>query len=578
MTGLALPEACAIDDEDARLESLFRDYLEETMRARPMFATRLGDHRFDDRIDDLSKEARATNLERDRRTLESLQDAVSLEKLSRDGEIDYEVFRSDLARSIWLQENFQPFEDDPRIWGEYLTESVYLPLTQSSLPRDVNLANSLERMRQIPAIVDVARRTIGNPPRVMVETAILQTEGAIDFYESGFYELVEAQPGDPAIAARAAPVVAALREHKSFLESVVMPRANGEWRIGREKFDRKLALELDAGIAADDLLAEAESEAARVEREMAVLARQLWSTYEPKKPIPTDDEAGRRLMIQAVLRGIGDDRSTSETVVNDVKNDVEGIKKFIRDRRILTLPEPDRCRIVTMPDFLRGNSTAYLSPAPPLDPAGSSEYAVSPPPVSWSADRVESYFREYNRQMLKILSIHEGYPGHYVQLEYSNRCPSFIRRVLGSGTFAEGWAVYSEQMMLDQGYGDGDPNLRMQQLKFYLRAVVNAILDHRMHCSEMSDEQAMGLLMNRAFQTEGEAVGKIRRAKQSSCQLSTYFAGRTAFWRLRQTIQRMQGQQFDLAKYHEAALAHGTVPVRHLQGLVTQFLGLPPAH
>ena len=181
---------------------------------------------------------------------------------------------------------------------------------------------------------------------------------------------------------------------------------------------------------------------------------------------------------------------------------------------------------------------------------------------------MESYLREYNRPMLKILTIHEAYPGHYVQLEYANRYPSPIRKVLSSGVFAEGWAVYTEQMMLDQGYGDGDLALRLHQLKFYLRAVVNAILDHKMHCSNMTDEEALDLLTNRAFQTEGEAVGKIIRAKQTSCQLSTYFVGRMAFYRLRQTLQREQGDRFDLARYHEAVLAHGTLPVKYLPTLV----------
>jgi uncharacterized protein (DUF885 family) len=577
MSWLALPESLAANDEDARLESYFKEYLEETMRARPMFATRLGDHRFDDRLDDLSGAARAASLERDRRALDGLANAVSFDALSPDGKVDYEVFRSDLARSIWLQETFRPFEEDPRIWGEYLTESVYLLLTQSSLPLKVNLTNALKRMREIPAVVAEARRTIGNPPRVMVETAILQTEGAIAFYESEIYALAGAEPGDAAISERAGPIVSALKEHRSFLESVVLPRASGQWRIGPEKFAKKLALELDADIGAAELIAEAEAEAARVEREMAVLARQLWAAYRPLEPVPTDEEEGRRLLIRSVLEGIGEDRSTPASVVDDVKADVAEIKRFISDRNVLKLPDPDRCRIVEMPEFMRGNSTAYLNPAPPLDPSGSSEYAVSPPPASWSAERVDSYFREYNRHMLKILSIHEGYPGHYVQLEYSNHCPSLVRRVLGSGTFAEGWAVYTEQMMLDQGYGGGDARLRLQQLKFYLRAVVNAILDHHMHCTEMSDEEALELLVHRAFQTEGEAIGKIRRAKQSSCQLSTYFAGRTAFARLRQSIQREQGRDFDLARYHEAVLAHGTVPVRHLPALVRRTLGLPGA-
>src|SRR5262249_51372412 len=146
---------------------------------------------------------------------------------------------------------------------------------------------------------------------------------------------------------------------------------------------------------------------------------------------------------------------------------------------------------------------------------------------------------------------------------------------LQSGVFAEGWAVYTEQMMLDQGYGNGDLALRLHQLKWYLRAVTNAILDYKMHCAGMTDEEAMALLVGRAFQSEGEAVGKIIRSKQSSCQLSTYFVGRTAFYRLRQSVERELGEKFELGRYHEAVMDHGTLPVKYLPELVRERLKKP---
>jgi hypothetical protein len=313
---------------------------------------------------------------------------------------------------------------------------------------------------------------------------------------------------------------------------------------------------------------EAEAEAQRVEREMAMIARQLWGTTFPGTPVPPDDTEGRRVLIRRVLAAVARDQSTPGTLVADTRDTVGAIKEFIAAGKILRLPEPDQCRLIEMPEFMRGNSVAYLNPAPPLDQRGSSEYAISPPPGDWPPERIRSFFQEYNRAMLKILTIHEAYPGHYVQLEYSNRHPSLIRKVLSSGTFAEGWAVYTEQMMLDQGFGGGDLGLRLQQLKFYLRAVVNAILDQSMHAGAMTDAEALELLVGRAFQTEGEAVGKIIRAKQSSCQLSTYFVGRTAFVRLRQQVQRALGDRFDLARYHEAVLAHGTLPVKYLPELL----------
>jgi uncharacterized protein (DUF885 family) len=374
---------------------------------------------------------------------------------------------------------------------------------------------------------------------------------------------------------KAQPIASALRQYLEFLKEDVLPRSSAQWRIGPDLFARKLEFELDAGLTAAEVLAEAEREAARVEAEMAVIARQHWAIAFPGKPLPLDDPPGRRELIKRVLGAIGADHGSPESLVGDVRGTVADIKAFISANQILKLNEPDRCRIVEMPEFLRGNSVAYLNAAPPLDVEGSSEYAVSPPPSDWTEHQVDSYLREYNRAMLKILTIHEGYPGHYVQLEHSNRCPSFIRRVLSSGTFAEGWAVYTEQMMLDQGFGQGDLALRLQQLKFYLRAVVNAILDHQMHAGTMTDQEAKDLLMDRAFQTEGEALGKIIRAKQTSTQLSTYFVGRVAFYRLRQQIQRELGDRFDLERFHEAVLSFGTIPVKYLPELVRESLGLP---
>jgi uncharacterized protein (DUF885 family) len=562
-------------DEDARLAAFFRAYLDETFRAEPLKATRLGDHRFDDRLDDLSVEARAANLARDKTALDELPKRVAYEELSRAGQIDFEILRHHLTREIWLTENFDPFVDDPRIYGDYLTESVYLLLTQSSLPRETNLKNARARMAAIPKLVAVARATIGRAPRVKLETAIRQTRGAIAFYTEEIFDLVGEPPGRGDLGREAGTIVAALEDYLAFLQDEVLPRATEDWRIGRARFARKLELELDTGLSADEVLADAEREAARVEREMYVIARQMWGTALPGRPLPPDDDAGRRETIRRVLDASSGDHGSPETLVDDARATVAEIKAFIAERDILRLPEPDQCRVIAMPEFQRGNSGAYLNPSPPLDPRGASEYAISPPPADWDARRVESYLREYNRAMLKVLTIHEAYPGHYVQLEYSNRCPSPIRRVLSSGTFAEGWAVYTEQMMLDQGFGRGDPALRLNQLKFYLRAVVNAILDHHMHRGTMTDEQAMDLLVGRAFQAEGEAVAKVIRAKQSSAQLSTYFVGRTAFNRLRQAVQREQGERFDLGRFHEAVLAHGTVPVKYLPELVRDRLLRP---
>lgn len=567
--------AFAAEDEDAKLKAVFKTYLEEDFRQHPVSATQLGDHRFDALLDDLSPKARAASTERMRKTLAELPEKVDYAKLSRPSQIDFEILKHHLTREIWLAENTKPFEEDPRVYNEYITGSVYVLLTQSTEPKPRNIANSVARMGHIPKVIAAAKETLKNPPRVIVETAIKQNRGAISFYESGIYELSGETPQVSELTPAAKPVIAALKEYQKFLEEELLPKAKGDWRLGKERFVKKLELELDAGLTAEQVVKEAEAEFGRVEREMYSTARHLWSHQFPGKALPPDDEEGRRTTIRLVLTDLGRQHSKPEELIKDARATVDDIKKFIADNDILRLPDPDRCKVIEMPEFQRGNSTAYLNPAPPLDTKASSFYAVSPPPADWDERRRTSLLEEYNRFMLQILTIHEAYPGHYVQLEYSNRHPSLIRRVLSSGVFAEGWAVYTEQMMLDQGFGRTRQALRLHQLKFYLRAVGNALLDYRMHCTDLSDEEAMKFLTERCYQSEGEAAGKVIRAKQSSCQLSTYFVGRTAFYRLRQEVQREMGDKFELGRYHEAVLDHGTVPVKYLPELVRERLKKP---
>ncbi|HEV3203492.1 MAG TPA: DUF885 domain-containing protein [Gemmataceae bacterium] len=570
LSGLGTGPAAA--DEDAKLTAFFQKYLDAEFKLKPLDATRLGDHRFDHRLEDLTPRARAGWRKQTQKYLQELSTQVNIDSLTRSGKIDHAILLTHLQRSLWLLDNTRPFEEDPRIYNDYISDSVYLLLTQSTLTKGENLKNCVTRMEQIPQVIAAARESLTNPPRVFVETAIRQNRGAIAFYERGIFETAGETPLLSELKPASQKVVQNLMEYQKFLEEKLLPRATGEWRLGSEKFDKKLDLELEADLSSAQVLREARAEFQRVEQEMYTVAKQLWGQVFPKKPLPPDDDTGRQATITQVLQHLNRDHGKAEDLVRDASQVALQIKQFIAEYDILRLPDPDRCQIMEMPEFQRGNTMAFLNPAPPLDPKAASVYAISPPARDWDSRRVNSFLEEYNRHMLHLLTIHEAFPGHYVQLEYSNRHPSLIRRVLSSGVFAEGWAVYTEQMMLDQGYGKGDLALRLNQLKWYLRAVANAILDNQMHCTIMTDEEALKFLTDRAYQTEAEALAKIIRAKQSSCQLSAYFVGRTAFYKLRQTLQRELGDEFDLGRFHEAVLNHGTLPVRYLPELVRERL------
>jgi uncharacterized protein (DUF885 family) len=554
--------------EDGKLAKFFREYLDSEFERHPLFATQQGNHDHDDRLDDLSPAARKKDDDKARQWLLALPKMIDPKALSRDGKIDYEIWSHTLRYGLWSVENDNRFEYDPRVYGEYISDGVFILFTQSTLPRERNVANAAKRIAFIPKIVAAAKESLKNPPKILTEITIKRNLGAIAFYEKEIYSFAGETPGTEPLATPCHEAVKALKEYQTFLEKDLLPRSSGEWRLGKQKFGEKLERELDAGLGADEVVRLAEAEAERVEREMYCIAKQQWALVFHLKPLPPDDTAGRRSTIGAVLGELGKVHGKPENIVADARKTVDKIRTFIRDKKILALPEPDTCKVIEMPEFQRGFSAAYLNPAPPLDPKADSLYAVSPPPKEWTPERVETFLREYNSAMLQILTIHEAYPGHYVQLAYSNRCPSLVRKILSSGTFAEGWAVYTEQMMLDQGYGDGDLSLRLHQLKFYQRAVINAILDNKMHCANLTDEEGMKMLVERGFQTEAEAFGKIQRSKQSSTQLSTYFVGRMAFYKLRQDVERKHGDKFDLARFHEDVLNHGTLPVKYLPELV----------
>jgi len=564
----AEPNPIESGPNDADVSSAFQIWLDAECKRHPLFATQQGMREYDGQMDDLSPKARAEDAQRDQEVLADLAKKFDRTKLSRNAQIDLEIWESFLRYRVWQFKNSDDFANDPRTYLLYCSDSVFGLFTQSTLPRHRNVENAASRIAKIPEVIAAAKASLKNPPKILTEVAIKRTDGAIAFYDKDIFALAEESPQISSLATPSRKAAESLREYKKFLEEVVLPRSNGDWRIGEKKFSEKLAMELDAGLSAKEVIDTAEAEADRVEREMYYVAKQLWSSIMENKSVPPDDAAGRRETIRTILTELGKDHGTSATLLNDTKNTVEKIKTFIRQKKILTLPNPDQCSIIEMPEFQRGFSAAYLNQAPPLDAKAKSLYAISPPPSDWPSERQEAFFQEYNRSMLQVLTIHEAYPGHYVQLDYSNRIDSLVRKVLSSGVFAEGWAVYTEQMMLDEGYGNGDLALRLHQLKFYMRAVLNAILDYRMHCSEMSDEDALTLLVDRGFQTSGEAVGKIQRAKQSSCQLSTYFVGRTAFYRLRQNVQRARGSAFELGPYHEEVLLKGTLPVKYLSELV----------
>lgn len=554
------------------LQKMFLEYIRKDVDFQPMLGTRLGDHRHASKLESVTAESHGVLRRFHAETLARLEAyRNSNEQLAPGDKVDLETWINHERRWLWVADNLKPIYTDPRVYNELISDSTFLLITQTTLPPAVVWNAVLMRTREVPRIVREARANLMSPgkprpARVVVETAIRQNLGSIAWYRQGLMDQVGKHGPKEEMSVACLKAVEALEDHNRFLNRELLPNATGDWRLGKEKYGEKLVLDLESPLGAAQVAGLAKGEFSRVLAEMGDLTNRLWPALFPNQPPPGENDP--TTAIHQVIAALSRDKVPVGELISEARKSSADLKDFIRKREILDLPAPDRCDIVEMPEFQRGNSVAYLNNAPPLDRDARSIYAISPPPAEWDARRVDTFLQEYNRRMMRILTLHEAYPGHYVQLEYANRNPSVIRKVLASGVYIEGWAVHMEQVLLDEGFAREDLGLKLLQMKWYLRAIGNALLDQGMHCDGWSDERALKFLVGDCFQSEAEAIGKITRAKQSSCQLSTYFVGRMAFHQLREATEKRLGKHFNLKRYHHAVLELGSVPVKHLPGLL----------
>jgi uncharacterized protein (DUF885 family) len=302
---------------------------------------------------------------------------------------------------------------------------------------------------------------------------------------------------------------------------------------------------------------------------MLEIARPLQQKGGSKTAGASDENA----VIRAVLNQIAGKHATKATYFDSAKKDLAEATEFVRQKGLVALPASSNLQVIPTPEFMRGiYSVGGFNPAPAMEPHLGAFYWLTPIPDNWPKERVESKLREYNHYGLKLLTIHEAIPGHYLQFEYANAVKPTERRLLravyGNGPYIEGWAVYATEMMLDEGYLDNDPQLQLTFLKQQLRMIANAILDVRLHTKNMTDQEALDLMMRDCFQEKEEATGKLQRAKLSSVQLPTYFTGWRQWWRIRRALEAKQGDRFRLAEFHRRALETGAVPPPALERIL----------
>jgi uncharacterized protein (DUF885 family) len=522
--------------------------VDDMLAHQPTLATSLGDHRFDDRLDDLRPQA----VDDEARVLSArLRELAKLDVVGLP--IDYQVDAQVL--SVRLQERlFELTQSREHTWNPLVANpgtSLYLLMARDFAPLVDRLRNVAKRLTYVGEQLAAARAMLSQAvmPRVHVETAIDQFTGTLGLIE---HEIPRRLHDAPGAAADLEPALTmgrdAVAKHISWLRGK-LDGADGNPRLGKELFARKLALVLDLGRSPEQVLADALVDIERVEEEIAAVAATLGGS--PSK----------------VLAGLAVDAPTDETVVAIARDALAETRAFVEQNNLITVYD-DPVDVIVMPEIHRGVAVAYCDPPGPLDPPDATTFfAISPTPDSWPPERVASFYREYNVYAMRNLVIHEAMPGHVVQLAHSRRAPDTtkVRQAFWSGPFVEGWAVHAEAEMVRHGFGG--PQVQMHQLKMRLRTAINAALDVRVHCDDLSEDDAMKLMTGRGFQEEGEAAGKWRRALLTSTQLSTYHVGVTQVDEVAARL-RLAHADWTERRVNDALLAHGNPPPRHLPTLL----------
>jgi len=538
-----------MDDRDVRgfeqFEAFAAAVVDDILVRQPVLASSLGDHRFDDRLDDLRPSAIADERAVMTAHLAELHtwDDVALPTAHR---VDAEVLDVRLRGRL-----LETDADGDHTWDPLVANpgtALYLLLARDFAPLPQRLRNAGARLTQIPEQLEAARAALHDMPQVHVETAIAQFGGTIGLLDDIAKELTDL----PDLKADVEPAIESARDalnaHVQWLNAE-LPTASGDPRLGRDRFARKLHLVLDVEMSPEQVLAAALDEMAQLEDQLAELAASLGGT--PRE----------------VLDRLAREAPTNDTVVAVAKEALAGTTAFVREHDVVTMYD-DPVEVIVMPEIHRGVAVAYCDSPGPLDPPGTTTFfAISPTPADWSAERVASFYRECNLYAIRNLVIHEAMPGHVLQLAHGRRgdVSTKVHQTYWSGPFVEGWAMYAESEMVRLGFGG--PEVRMQQLKMRMRATMNAVLDVRVHCDGLTEADAMAMMTGRGHQEDGEATGKWRRALLTSAQLSTYFVGGR---QVDDVVARLRATRPDWTnrQTHDAILGYGNPPPRHLPALL----------
>ena len=546
---------CKMPGERQDFSKLSEDFVHGSLALSPVSSTAAGYHeyqgiRLDEKLDDYSP----GGIQDQRQFYSGFRERLALikpETLAPEERADYQIVQNQVELALLDLNRIQSFRHNPSVYVELVGNALFNPFVLEYAPLETRYRHIIQRLFKVPELVQQAKASLRDSPEVWNRVAQEENDGNIDLIDKTLRERVP--PASKTDFDRAAAsALDALRGFSKYLKDD-LSRRTSDWRLGKDKYDPKFRYTLASGKTPDQVLSEAEVALKDMREQMVKLAA-------PRT-------------VQQALDKIAQQHATPETFMDQARKTLEEATKFVREKHLVTLPARSNLQVIPTPEFMRGiYAVAGFNAAPALEPQLGAFYWVTPIPANWPKDRIESKLREYNYYGLQEITIHEAMPGHYVQLEIANNLEPKTRRVLrniyGNGPYVEGWAVYAQQLMSDEGYLNNSVELRLTLMKQLLRSIANAILDIRLQTIGMTEQQALDLMINDTFQEKEEATAKIQRAQLSSCQLPMYFIGWRGWLDVHEDYKKRKGAAFQLSEFHDAALKESAVPLPVLPQLL----------
>lgn len=515
-------------------------------RFNPTSGTAAGFHQYDRLLEDYSKaavEERQVVLHR----AEKQFSALAVKSPEEQG--DRELILNDIHATLLELEQIRGWEKNPDRYSGGITNSIFVLMSRTFAPPEERLQSVIARELQMPAVFEAARANLKNPPRIYTSIAIEQMPGIISFFQNDV-PLAFTKVTDTKLMARFKDsnqgVMEALKQYQQFLKDELLPKSNGDFRLGADLYSKKLLYE--------------EMVDTPLEKLLEIGYADLRRNQEAFRQVSAKIDAKRTA--QQILEEADKDHPAPANLLQSFRDTLGGLTDFIQTRHIITIPSPVKPILEETPPFMRALTMASMdTPGPYEKVAKEAFFNVTLPEANWPAKQVEEHMEGFNRGTIMATAIHETYPGHYVQFLWMQNINSKARKLLGASSNAEGWAHYCEQMMMDEGYRSNEPKIKLGQLQDALLRNARYIVGIQMHTGKMTYDQAIDFFVKEGYQSRANGERETKRGTSDPTYLY-YTLGKLEILKLREDYQKMRGKDFTLEEFHNRFMKEGFPPIK----------------